>query len=368
MQIGLVIAEWNANGVLNHVNEIEYFLKTNLIDILLVSDTHLTQKSYFKIHGYDIIQTNHPDDRAHGGAAVIIKSTIKYEVGESFSEPYLQATGVTITCNHSKIDIYSVYFPPRFSVKCEQFNKFFKSIGNSFIVGGDFNAKHTWWGSRLINPKGRELYKCISSNHYNVLSTGSPTYWPSDSNKIPDLLDFVVFNGVPPTSLQITDSYDLSSDHSPIIITFFTSQFIKSKISMLFSRRTDIGLFQSYIEDNVNLKMPIKTEAELEEAEEMFTNLIHRSALMATPQDVEQNISKFKISFEIKKLIKLKRRLRKVWQSTRSPTDKTNFNRAVRVLQHKLKAHKNNSEDVFALYCSFLCLHISKTKYKQKQF
>lgn len=35
---------------------------------------------------------------------------------------------------------------------------FFRKLGCKFIAGGDHNAKHPWWGSRLANPKGRELY------------------------------------------------------------------------------------------------------------------------------------------------------------------------------------------------------------------
>ena len=55
MQINLRISTWNANGASRHVKEIEIFLKLNFIDIFLISETHFTEKSYFKIHGYDLI-------------------------------------------------------------------------------------------------------------------------------------------------------------------------------------------------------------------------------------------------------------------------------------------------------------------------
>jgi hypothetical protein len=77
-------------------------------------------------------------------------------------------------------------------VKKEQFNGFFQNLGPTFIAGGDFNSKHTIWGTRLTITKDRELAKGLQENNYIFLSTGSPTYWPPDSGKIPDLLDFFI--------------------------------------------------------------------------------------------------------------------------------------------------------------------------------
>ncbi len=48
------------------------------------------------------------------------------------------------------------------------------------------------------------------------------TYWPSDPRKIPDIMDFAVYFEVPRDHLDTLHNYDLSSDHSPIIITYGT--------------------------------------------------------------------------------------------------------------------------------------------------
>ena len=34
-----------------------------------------------------------------------------------------------------------------------------------------FNAKHSFWGSRTVNPKGRELIKCIQAKNLLHVST-----------------------------------------------------------------------------------------------------------------------------------------------------------------------------------------------------
>jgi hypothetical protein len=56
-------------------------------------------------------------------------------------------------------------------------------MNSHFIIGGDFNAKHTHWGSRLITTKGRELYKAVADTGCEIVSTGKPTYWPTDQKK-----------------------------------------------------------------------------------------------------------------------------------------------------------------------------------------
>jgi hypothetical protein len=49
-------------------------------------------------------------------------------------------------------------------------------MNSRFIIGGDFNAKHTHWGSRLVTTKGRELYKAVADTGCEIVSTGKPTY------------------------------------------------------------------------------------------------------------------------------------------------------------------------------------------------
>lgn len=73
----------------------------------------------------------------------------------------------------------ATYCPPKFNNKKEDFQGYFNTLGNKFFAGGDYNAKHTLWGSRLTTPKGRELAKAIKSNNLQYISTGQPTYWPS---------------------------------------------------------------------------------------------------------------------------------------------------------------------------------------------
>lgn len=48
----------------SHKLEMEVFLTTHQIDIMLISETYFTNRSYFKIKGYNTITANHPSDNA----------------------------------------------------------------------------------------------------------------------------------------------------------------------------------------------------------------------------------------------------------------------------------------------------------------
>lgn len=74
------------------------------------------------------------------------------------------------------------------------------------------------WGFRLITPKGRKLLKAINSCACDFHSSGKPTYWPTDSENIPDLIDCYIKKGISTNYLEIENVNDLSSDQVPILM------------------------------------------------------------------------------------------------------------------------------------------------------
>ena len=63
----------------------------------------------------------------------------------------------------------------------------------------------------------------MNSNKLNYLSSNEPTYWPTDPNKLPDLLDFFVIKNISPSYTKISSSLELSSDHTSIIAVINSS-------------------------------------------------------------------------------------------------------------------------------------------------
>jgi hypothetical protein len=185
------IGLWNANGLAKHCQDLKLFISYNKLDIVLISETHFTNLSYFKIPDFTTYITNHPDNTAHGGTAIIIKTSIKHFENPKYQLEFLQGTSVTVEDWQGPLTLSSVYCPPRHNITSNQFNDFFNTLGHRFLSGGDYNAKHQMWGSRINNPRGRQLARAMLDNNLNPISTAEPTYWPTDLNKLPDLLDFL---------------------------------------------------------------------------------------------------------------------------------------------------------------------------------
>jgi exonuclease III len=61
----MLILLWNANGIHNHIAELSLVLHEKRMDIALISETHLTNRTKIHIPDYTILRSNHPDGTAH---------------------------------------------------------------------------------------------------------------------------------------------------------------------------------------------------------------------------------------------------------------------------------------------------------------
>jgi hypothetical protein len=128
---------------------------------------------------------------------MIIKNSIKHHQLNNYSQNFFQAINVSVEDSVGLLTVLAVYLPSKYTVKQGQLEGFYDTLGHRFITGGDYNAKHTDWGYRLITPRGREVLKTMKRNNLGHLSMGEPTFWPSDRNKLPALVDFCVTKGIP---------------------------------------------------------------------------------------------------------------------------------------------------------------------------
>jgi hypothetical protein len=329
-----------------HKAEIQLFLDQNAIDVLLVSETHFTDKSYFNTPRYHTYQTNHPDGTAHGGTAILIKQTINHYELPKYETQHIQATSVKVKALPYEITVSAVYCPPRHNLKREHFEPFFETLGPKFIAGGDYNSKHTTWGSRLVTTKGSELLQTIRNKHYTFLSTGSPTYWPTDAQKLPDVLDFFITHGISTAYTAITPSYDLTSDHSPIIATVSTTVIYRNASPRLHSPKTNWDTYREILQERTNLSAKLQDDTDIDRETSNLIHLLQQAAKDSTPNYCQHgsplNIhNKINIPIEIKKLVAVKRRARSRWHRTQAPTDKNKYNQLSNKLKHTLKALKN---------------------------
>jgi hypothetical protein len=83
---------------------------------------------------------------------IIITNSIKHHQLNNYSQDFLQATSVLVEDSVGLLTISAVYLPSKHTVKQEQLENYYNTLGRWFIAGGDYKAKHTDWGSRLITP------------------------------------------------------------------------------------------------------------------------------------------------------------------------------------------------------------------------
>jgi len=112
-------------------------------------------------------------------------------------------------------------------------------------------------GLTFNNKKRQRIIKGNKKN-YSFLSTGTPTCWPTDGNKFPDLLDFFVTNGI------LQSSYDLPSNYSPIIATLSTSAIVRKPTPRLHNSKTNLDTYRQIIQDKVNLSIKLKEHEDIE--------------------------------------------------------------------------------------------------------
>lgn len=230
--------------------------------------------------------------------------------------------------------------------KKKDFVKFFQTLGRYYIVGGDFNAKHTHWGSRIITSKGRELYKAGAECKCEFYSTRRPTYWPTDQNKIPDLIDFFVVKGVSNNYIQVEDCPDLASDHSSVILTISNKVIKRQALLTLTNQKTNWNGFRVDLERRIVLQIALKTPEQLEQEVNKFNIDIQQAAWNNTPIIQRRNTG-YNYPKEIRDMINTKRKARKKWQRFRAPEDKSALNRLGNELKRLIKEMKHETLNKF---------------------
>jgi len=171
----------------------------------------------------------------------------------------------------------------------------------------------------------------IRKHDYAVLSTGTPTYWPTDPHKIPDLLDFFIISGLSTSYADIQPSYDLSSDHSPIITTLGTTIYHSKPQARLHNSRTNWDTYKTEIRSLFNVQWKLKSQEDIDTAITHFTKSLRQAAIAAMPianlrgtsttsnsYTINSQPSNF-LPSHIKHLMALKRKARSLWQKIHSP-------------------------------------------------
>ena len=171
----LKICAWNAcGGLANKKVEIENFLNSHDVDIFLVSETLLSDKCKFNFPSYKTYK-NRSDNNKRCTAIFIKHSIDHFEIPLALTD--VEATAVIIKAKNKNIAIISTYNSPSKKFNKNDYDKIFKTA-SMVISAGDFNAKHTWWGSRSKNPLGAEVQNYCFKNDLSFHAPSEFIFYP----------------------------------------------------------------------------------------------------------------------------------------------------------------------------------------------
>lgn len=206
-------------------DELFNFIKSNSIDVALISETWLKPENSFSFKEFKIYRFDRPGIRKGGGVAIAVRNNINHSLIPHFNLQVIETIGISIPTSSGDIELISAYYPGT-SYSTEIFNSFTSDIKyltnrkSSFFVCGDLNSRHRHWNCLRSNRTGNIIYNEMDFSNFIVENPPSPTYFSHQAN--PSTLDIILTNNRHQSS-QATAHQALSSDHLPVSFKIFVS-------------------------------------------------------------------------------------------------------------------------------------------------
>lgn len=121
---------------------------------------------------YEQYYVNHPSNTAKDGSAIFIKANIRHNQNKSTMRSDLHVTSLDVPTSGGIIKIASLYLPPNKRWTKNDFDQLLITLGPKYLAGGDYNAKHQWWGNLRACSRGKRLQEAIITTSIEVLAKG----------------------------------------------------------------------------------------------------------------------------------------------------------------------------------------------------
>lgn len=185
----LCILLWDANGLISWRMELEALFHHEKINIALITETHCTKEYFHSRKDYNVVHSFHPISKAQGVQKFTSKNRLI--VLQTWRTPWHNFNcAVRFPINGKYLTLGSVYCSPLCKIISVDFDILFQHLSDTWIVGGDFNAKHAMWGSRMLCADIlwlTRIYNAIlrlgtfpstwKNSSYNAVQTWRNTYW-----------------------------------------------------------------------------------------------------------------------------------------------------------------------------------------------
>jgi hypothetical protein len=118
-------------------------------------------------------------------------------------------------------------------------------------------------------------------------------------------VDFCVTKGIPCNFADAKSCLELSSDHSPVLVTLSTQAILRLTQPRLCNRKTDWDPLSHLINERLLLKAPLKTDSDIEAAIKNINDIIQWTGWTTTPEHTEARQT-YNYPILIKKIIEQK--------------------------------------------------------------
>ncbi|GBP06627.1 Probable RNA-directed DNA polymerase from transposon X-element [Eumeta japonica] len=140
--------------------------------------------------------------------------------------------------------------------------------------------------------------------------------------KIPDVIDFGVTKNISRELVDVEASLDLSSDHSPTIVSIRIPQRYELPFThMNVINRINWLRFKKYLSSHCSESIQLRTPGDVELSIENFTKMMNQAVEHASTTYQQPSFNRI-FSADIQRLVSEKRRARREWQQHRSPQHK----------------------------------------------
>jgi hypothetical protein len=147
-----------------------------------------------------------------------------------------------------------------------------------------------------------------------------------DRNKLPDLMDFCVTKGISQDFTLAKSCFDLSSNHSPVLITLTAHVLNQEKQPSLSKRHSNWEDFRHLNNQSLTLNVSLKTEEDTEAVVKFYNDTVQWAGWNAMPEQTDR-LKTYECPILNNKKSKEERRLHSGWHQLRTPESKRLLNR-----------------------------------------
>lgn len=251
----------NVNSIHRHVKRDLFvsFLRENSPDIVLVTETKLNVRSKLNIPDFRAISRprNTNPDVCGGGTCVLVREKYRFEEIDLPRLNAMEIAGVKIYLEDgSSINFFACYYTNSMAahIITDDLTTILRWCGNTpFILGGDFNSRHSFWNDSVENTNGRRLYDWIIDESINFDFSVIPTTEPTHDFSY---LDFYFASNCLLHKLSATAVIDGISDHQAVVMNLSSKIDKSPPRTVLNFKRVNWGKFRHTVDsmlDDLNI-------------------------------------------------------------------------------------------------------------------